>query len=147
MEMDREKAKEMLDYMCEVAKNENEDLEECFGVRMKVDAKCNYTNTTVTFKVEISDVNENGMAMTKEAVAWNKLFEPEMRTSSGYKYSKKGYMAGEEIQLNQPIRGNTGGILLGYNKRARKYPIRVKLEDGSTCKMSGIQWSQYVKEK
>ena len=117
--MDRVKAKQIRKYLEEMFDKVEKEIEEELNIKFKV-GNISYSNEYATIKLEASDIGENGEALSKEAISFQKLAEF---------YGLKASDLGKTFK----VMGNTYKIV-GLKPRSKKYPILVQ-KGNSTYKM------------
>lgn len=80
------------------------------GFRMAV-GNGTYTDSSVTFKVEIAELSDNGEAMTKEAVEFQRMARLGLVKVPADKLFQTFTSVGRKFRL------------MGYNRRAKKFPF------------------------
>lgn len=101
--------------------SELQDIEKEYGIKISL-GNCTYSDSNATFKLEVSDIGDNGEVMTKEA-------EDFKRRASLYGLSPKDL--GRVIK--DPLSGEEYTII-GLKTRSTKYPILAKGKNGKTYK-------------
>lgn len=95
------------------------NLEAELGVSIKV-GNATFSASTVTFKVEISTVNSDGVAKTEERTALETHYP-------------------DYVDLEIRLSNRKTGKVIGLNQRAHSYPFIVEASDGKTYKLSKSQ--------
>lgn len=111
--MNRNKADRIIENVKEMVKERYPKLELKMG-------RCVFTQTGVSIKFELAEVNEDGIAQTREAQA--------------YPIRAKLYNL-PDIGSSIMVRG-TKYTITGWRTRGRKNPILVKREDGKQFVMN-----------
>ena len=119
--MDREKIKKVREVLNKVIKANHKVFEDV-GVSAEVAANANYSEIGGSFKIEISDIAEDGTVVSKIAEDYKIYAES---------YGMKKEWLGKEFKS----RGKTF-TLLGFKTRARKMPIVAADNTGARYKMT-----------
>ena len=115
----QKKAGQIREYLEDMFEKIEKDIEKELGVKFKV-GNISYSNEYATIKLEASDIGEDGVALSKEEISFQKLAEF---------YGLRATDLGKTFKSM----GSTYKIV-GLKPRSSKYPILVQ-KGGATYKM------------
>ena len=116
--MDRKKVQLLRTKIAEVLEPLGKEL----GLKMSVVGNASFSNSNVTFKVEVAEVNEDGEAQTR-AVEEFKAY--------AVLYGLQEDMFGKTFTIGSNIYK-----ICGLKAKAHKYPVLAKRSDGKVFKFS-----------